>query len=215
MEESKYLKLHPKPKDCNIALVLSYNDLQIVYNGFGQRIGVKTFPEIIHQMVFYSDNQIVVADNESWITKYKSDFTEITSIIPEKIDRYFIDPIYKRAFTIFGNTFFKRNEEAIYSFFEMLIRHWGQLEKESLTQKYHKDNILDMIAICEILNFEIMTIDIIKRFTQRIETEIIKELSNDTQLIFMDVSDILYDEVHSWPIIKQVKSIVISNSFET
>ena len=53
-----------------------------------------------------------------------------------------------------------------------------------------------------------MTSEIIKRFTQRIEKELIKELSNDTQVIFMSVSDILYDEVHSWPMIKKLKSIV-------
>ncbi len=210
MKESELgnFNLHPKPTDCKIALVLTYNDLHIVYNGFGQRIGAKAFPEIEHHMVFYSEDEIVVADNDSWITTYKSGFTEKPSKLAEKIDRYFINPVYKRSFTVFGITFFKHNEEAIYSFFEMLISHWDQLENAGLTQKYQKDNILDMMAICEILNFEIMTSEIIKRFTQRIEKELIKELSNDTQVIFMSASDILYDEVHSWPMIKKLKSIV-------
>ena len=210
MKESEvgYLNLHPKPRDFKIALVLLYNDLHIVYNGFGQRIGAKAFPETKHHMVFYSEDEIVVADNDSWITRYTAGFTEKSSRIAEKIDRYFIDSVYKRSFTVFGITFFKHNEEAIYSFFEMIISHWDQLENAGLSQKYQKYNVLDMMAICEILHLEIMTSEIIKRFTQRIEKELLREFSKDTSVKFLSVSDLLYDEVHSWPIIKKMNSII-------
>lgn len=205
--EFECLNVHPQPTECTIALVLTYNDLYIAYNGFGQRIGAKVFPEIEHHMVFYSSDEIVVADNDCWTTMYNADFTEKAGVKTEKIDRFFVDPAYKRSVIVFGNVLFKHNQDAIYAFFELLVHHWEELERLGLTTKYQKENILDMIAICELLHFELITSGIIDRFTKRIEQELLRDLYLEGGSDFKSVSDMLYDEVHSWPIIQRVKSI--------
>lgn len=206
--ELNCINTHPNPEDNKIAIVLSYNDLQFIYNGFGQRLGVKQFPEIKHQMVFYSDQEIVVSDNENWITKYNSNFKEINNLILEQIDCYFVNPNYKRSFTLFRNTFFKMYKDEILSFFKMLNRNSEILETAGLTQKYNKYNILDMVAISEILNIENITRSMIIKLTKRIEFEMMKEISCDKQKIYLSVSDILYDEIQSWPFFIKLNTIV-------
>lgn len=202
------INLHPNPTECNIALVLIYNDLHIAYNGFGQRTGAKAFPETDHHMVFYNSDEIVVADNDCWISKFTADFKPKKLGNVEKIDRFFYDPLYKRAVTVFGNLLFKHKQDAIYAFFDLLVSHWDELERLGFKSKYQKENILDMIAICEILHFELITSEIINRFTKRIEQELLRDLNVKGRSDFKSVSDILYDEVHTWPMIQKLSTIV-------
>jgi hypothetical protein len=206
--EFECLNVHPQPTECTIALVLTYNDLYIAYNGFGQRIGAKAFPDIEHHMVFYSSDAIVVADNDCWTTTYNPDFTEKAGAKTEKIDRFFVDPVFERSITVFGNTLFKHHQGAIYTFFELLVHHWEDLERLELTDKYQKENILDMIAICELFHFELISSGIIVRFTKRIEQQLLRDLYVEGGSNFKSVSDMLYDEVHSWPIMQRVNSVV-------
>ena len=65
-----------------------------------------------------------------------------------------------------------------------------------------------MIAICEILHFEFITSEIINRFTKRIEQELLRDLNVKGRSDFKSVSDILYDEVHTCPMIQKLSTIV-------
>ena len=209
MENStlKSINLHPQPKETKIALVLIYNDIYIVYNRFGQRIGVHSSPDIEHHMVFYNSDEIIVSNNECWVTKYNSTFTEINLSQPQKIDYYFIDQSFKRAHTVLTNLFFNQNEAEIYAFFDILVENWEDLNRLKLTEKYQKENLLDMIAICKIMRFENISEQTFKTFTKRIYQEILLEKNDLANNHFLSVSDIIYDEILQLPIIKSIQSI--------
>jgi len=208
--ENSYLqsfKLHSTPKDQKIALVIIYTDLYIVYNRFGQRIGAQLFTEVEHHIVFYNTEEIIVADNQSYVSKFNFKFWEKRISKPVKIDHFFINPDYIRAEAVFTNLFFKHQENAIYSFFDVLIENWVELNKLNLTEKYQKENLLDMIAICKIMNFEKITETTINTFTKRIGREINLEINNLNNKNFESVSDILYDEILQFPILQNLNSI--------
>ena len=211
MENStlKNINLHPKPKETKIALVLIYNNLYVVYNKFGQRIGAKYFLEIEHHMAFYNSDEIIVSNNECWITKYDSTFTEIHISEPQKIDCYFVDESYIRSHFAFTNLFFNRFENEIYAFFDVLVENWEDLNRLKLTEKYQKENLLDMIAICKIMKFENISEQTIKTFSKRIYQEILLEKSDVANNHFLSVSDIIYDEILQLPIIKSIQSIQV------
>jgi AICAR transformylase/IMP cyclohydrolase PurH len=78
-----------------------------------------------------------------------------------------------------------------------------------LTEKYQKENLLDMIAICKIMKFENISEQTIKTFSKRIYQEILLEKSDVANNHFLSVSDIIYDEILQLPIIKSIQSIQV------